>query len=395
MDGTTQVAGTFSYAYYVGSGTGGMSLGSTPPTNADTYTVVATFTSTDPDYSSGGTAQTTFTIKRAPISHTIGNDTQAYGYPANLAADLPSSFPTGVNGESLDISYSSNGDTSTAKPGTYDITGMVSNGSGLAANYCVNFTDGTLTVLGPGVAVVGTTQLWIVGGTTTNDHVQVSPVGSSTTGSTGVQVQATLNGVSTSTPYSQSFSALYIFLYGGNDNVQLANTLTIATVVSAGNGNDNIQAGNGSNAITAGNGNDNAQLGDGNNTVVLGNGNDYIQVGNGNNVIVEGAGNDNVQAGNGDNLIVGGLGKHTIHVGSGANILIDGSVNLNIGALDLLLAQWVSDPVYSPAIQMALQGAVTDNTTNPNTLQGGTGLDWFWETYAKDHVSGTGGELLN
>ena len=118
IDGTTPVAGSFSYAYYVGTGTGGMSLGSTAPTNAATYTVVATFTSSDPNYSGGGTAQTTFTISPATISYTIGNDTQAYGYPANLAADLPSSFSTGINGETLDITYSSSGDTSTATVGS-------------------------------------------------------------------------------------------------------------------------------------------------------------------------------------------------------------------------------------------------------------------------------------
>jgi hypothetical protein len=67
VDGKTPVAGSFSYAYYVGSGTSGTSLGSTALTNAGTYTVVATFTSTDADYGNG-TAQTTFTINKATPS---------------------------------------------------------------------------------------------------------------------------------------------------------------------------------------------------------------------------------------------------------------------------------------------------------------------------------------
>jgi hypothetical protein len=66
-DGTTPVAGNFSYAYYAGTGTAGTSLGATAPFNASTYTVVATFTSSDPNYT-GGTAQTTFTITQAATS---------------------------------------------------------------------------------------------------------------------------------------------------------------------------------------------------------------------------------------------------------------------------------------------------------------------------------------
>src|SRR5207249_8718876 len=60
----TTVAGSFSYAYYVGGSVSG-TPSATAPSNAGTYTVVATFTSTNSNYSSGGTAQTTFTISRA------------------------------------------------------------------------------------------------------------------------------------------------------------------------------------------------------------------------------------------------------------------------------------------------------------------------------------------
>jgi hypothetical protein len=397
IDGTTPVAGTFNYAYYAGSGTSGTSLGLTPPTNAGTYTVVATFTSSDADYASGGTAQTTFTISPAPISYTIGNDTQAYGYPANLVGDLPSSFSTGINGETLDIAYSSGGDTSTAPVGTYAITGVVSNGTGLASNYSITLTNGTLTVLGPGASVVGST-LWIVGGTTSNDNVQVSPTGSSTTGSTGVQVQATLNRVSTSTKYSQSFSMLDIFLYGGTDNVQLAPTLTLNATVSAGNGTDNVQLDGGNNTVSLGNGNDNIQAGGGSNTLTLGNGNDNVQVGNGNNVVVTGNGNDNIQAGNGDNLIAAGLGQHTVQVGNGSNILIDGGVQLTQSgdSLRQVLDDWIlygAGAANVASIRSRL--SVTYNTHYANTLHAGSALDWFWATDTQDHLNVKKTDLLN
>jgi Ca2+-binding RTX toxin-like protein len=485
-DGLTSVAGSFAYVYYVGSSASGTPL-SALPINAGTYTVVATFTSSNSNYTSGGTAQATYTISPASIIYTIGNDAQIFGYPANLAADLPSSFNTGINGETLDITYSSGGDTSVATAGIYAITGVISSGVGIASNYAVTLTNGSLTVLGSGVSVVGT-ELWIIGGPTSNDNVQVNPVGASATGSTGVHVQATLNGVNSSTTYTQSFTAINIVLYAGNDNVQLAPTLTIKAKISAGNGNDNVQldagnstatlgngndnvqAGNGNNTITAGsgndnvvlgggtnvvtlgggndnvnagngnntiiagngcdnislgygsnvvtlgggndnvnaglgnntvtlgNGNDNVSLGSGANTVMVGNGNDNINAGNGNNVISEGNGNDNISAGNGDNLIVAGLGQHNVNVGNGSNILIDGSVQLTQSGdtLGQVLADWIqygNQAANVASIRSRMH--VTFNTNHANNINAGGGLDWFWATYAADHINSNSADLRN
>jgi hypothetical protein len=267
-------------------------------------------------------------------------------------------------------------------------------------------------------------------GAISSDQVQVSAVGSSSTGSTGVKVQTSFNGVNTQTTYSQSFNAIYVYLQNGNDNVQLASTLTLSAVVTAGNGNDNIQLGQGNNVVTVGDGNDNMQAGSGNNTVTagngndqvqlgnppppppgnpapvstniitlgdgndtvhdgtsnndtvtLGNGNDSVQLGNGDNVIVEGNGNDNVQAGNGGNLIVGGLGQHTIQVGNGNDILIDGSVKLTRpgDSLRQILLDWKTNP--ATAVNQRI--TVTYNTSHPSTLTAGSGRDWFFYTYPK------------
>src|SRR6202030_1476516 len=129
---------------------------------------------------------------------------------------------------------------------------------------------------------------------------QINPIGSSNTGSTGVQIQTQLNGVKTTTNYNQVFSSVNIYVQNGNDNVQLANTLTINAVVTAGNGNDNVQLGNGNNVVLAGTGNDNIQAGNGANTVTAGAagsiGNDTVTVGNGANnaVTLLGNGNDQV-----------------------------------------------------------------------------------------------------
>ncbi|MBS0266882.1 MAG: hypothetical protein JSS02_33455 [Planctomycetes bacterium] len=97
----------------------------------------------------------TLSVKKAVVNYTIGNDSQTYGSPANLASDLGTTINTGVNGENLAIAYGSVGDTATAHVGTYDITGTVSDGSGLASDYTVNLTNGTLTV---NKAVLGNTN---------------------------------------------------------------------------------------------------------------------------------------------------------------------------------------------------------------------------------------------
>src|SRR4029077_19398208 len=78
--------------------------------------------------------------------YTIANDSQTYGTPANFATDLGTTINTGVNGQNLNIAYSSSGDTATANVGTYAISGVLSNGTGTLSDYSVTLTNGALTV---------------------------------------------------------------------------------------------------------------------------------------------------------------------------------------------------------------------------------------------------------
>ena len=64
IDGVTAVSGSFNLTYYVGTGTSGTNLGSAAPIGAGVYTVVAAFTSTDPNYSNGS-AQTNVSVTQA------------------------------------------------------------------------------------------------------------------------------------------------------------------------------------------------------------------------------------------------------------------------------------------------------------------------------------------
>jgi Ca2+-binding RTX toxin-like protein len=185
--------------------------------------------------------------------------------------------------------------------------------------------------------------------------------------------------------------------------------------VVAGNGNDHVQLGArlppappwmpspviGDNFVELGNGNDQVQVGDGDNTVIVGGGNDQIQAGDGNNVIVAGGGNDNIQAGNGDNLIVGGGGQDHIQAGNGNNILIDGSVAQSTEQIWGVLDQWIADIKAGDAASKiagdlsGLASAITYNATNANTLDAGRGFDAFFATYAGDHLNAKSGDLLN
>ena len=88
----------------------------------------------------------TLTVNKATLDYTILDDAQTYGTPADFATDLGTTIPTGIIGETLDITYSSTGDTSTAGVGAYDISAVVSNGTGLLSNYTVDLLDGILTV---------------------------------------------------------------------------------------------------------------------------------------------------------------------------------------------------------------------------------------------------------
>jgi predicted outer membrane repeat protein len=239
----------------------------------------------------------------------------------------------------------------------------------------------TLVVLPPGATLQGGV-LYLVGGNT-NDTVNIKHVGTSNTGMTGIQVQGQLNGVNFNNTYNNIPpnypipTSIYIAGFNGNDNITEENSLAIPVVAVEGNGNDNIQ------------------LGQGNNSVTVGSGNDTVTLGNGNNVVVTGNGHNTIQAGNGNNLIVGGLGNHTIQVGNARNILIDGSVTANTAALTQALADWVASGKSDAATIRTLLGTVTLNTTNANTLLAGSGLDWFFAKYAKDTLNNKPTDSLN
>jgi len=283
----------------------------------------------------------------------------------------------------------------------------------------------TEPVLAPGAYAMGTTL--VVLGANTTDAIAIVPLGRRLDGSTGLGVVGTLNGRLAAAWFVQAFTTIEVFGYGGNDGIGLAPTLTLATTIVEGGGNDTIVAGagntaialgkgndfvlmgngndtvtagdgnvtivggngsdsvtlgNGADSITLGNGNDTVSAGDGADTVTLGNGNDTTSLGNGSDVIVEGKGNDNVSAGNGPDLVVGGLGQHAIQLGNGNDILIDGSATVVKpgDSLRQILSDWNSSS--SASVNTRLK--VVYNTSHPNVLKAGSGRDWFFFKNSND-----------
>ena len=263
----------------------------------------------------------------------------------------------------------------------------------------------SITVEGPGATQFGN-ALYLIGGNT-NDQLNITPIGAHQDGSTGINVNGQLNGVNINNKAYMGITTVYVVGYGGNDNFQFAGSLTIATVVSDGNGNDQIQLDNGANNVTLGNGNDNVQPGgggtqggNGNNTITAGNGNDQIQLGNGNNVVVAGTGNDNIKAGDGKNTVmagaIGSMGNIQLQLGNGANNVVtllgngNDQVQAGNGAGDIVTITGNGNDQVKLGDGAGDMAAITDTGNGSDQVQVGNGTG--------DHVSilgnGTGNDQV-
>jgi Ca2+-binding RTX toxin-like protein len=328
---------------------------------AGTYQVTVIYSGSGAQFDLGSTsAPLTYTVNPDPTTTTLTSSTgitavgQSVTFTATVTANAPGSgTPTGAvsfyDGTTLldTINLPAGGPdqvsvtTSALAVGTHTITAVYSGDSNFVTSSSAGASE---IILGPGVAVFGT-SLYVVGADTA-DYVQINPVGTSNTGSTGLQVNSLLNNTWSSQTFSQPITDVYVFGDNGNDTIQMANTLTVNAHVTEGNGsnyiqtaggNDVITLGTGSNTIFSGNGNKTItaqdaagtssyiQLGTGTDVVSMGAGNDQVVLGAGNNTVTAGDGNDAVQAGNGNNTITLGNGNEYIHTGNGADVITVGN----------------------------------------------------------------------
>ncbi|WP_422931569.1 Ig-like domain repeat protein [Singulisphaera sp. PoT] len=371
--------GAVSLRYFLASDTTLASPLSQAPTNAGRYQVVAVF-SGNADYSSGQSAPATFAILQRATTTSIVASTpptlpgQAAAFVATVSTNLPGlAVPAGeyvqfwVDGvkAGAPVALAADGtakySTSSLAVGSHAITAVYAGDANLLTS---SSAAATQAILGAGVSVVGTT-LYITGASG-SDYAQISPTGSKSDGTTGLKVSATLNNNWISRTFLQPFTAISILGGEGNDNFQLTPSLTLATTVVQGNGNNYIQAGGGNDSFTFGTGSNqvfggngdktvtandvagassfynfgngnhvfslgqgNAQvfLGNGNNIITMQNGTDLVSVGNGDNVVTLGNGNNYIRAGNGTNVVTSGNGTDVVVLGDGANTVMLGNGN--------------------------------------------------------------------
>ncbi len=197
VDGQTPVSGHFTFAYYAGTSASGTPL-SDVPVNAGTYTVVATFTSNDPNYSSGGTVQTTFTISAAAPTLSVTDASGTY-YGSSFTA---TAMALGVDGKtpvagSFSILYytgtSASGTPLSGPPvnaGTYTVVASFKSDD---PNYANGTAQTTFTIAQAMTAFSKlTVQQIILGASTTVVSGQLT---SNTIVPIGQKVSITLNGV--------------------------------------------------------------------------------------------------------------------------------------------------------------------------------------------------------
>jgi len=95
-------------------------------------------------------------------------------------------------------------------------------------------------------------------------------------------------------------------------------------------------------------------------------------------VVVGGVGNDDIKGGAGRNVLIGGGGSNTIQAGRSGDLLVGGSTNLDNddeGLFDLL-ERWNSDASFAERVDDAIDRLTVDHDPlGTNTIHGGAGHD--------------------
>jgi uncharacterized repeat protein (TIGR01451 family) len=193
---------------------------------------------------------------------------------------------------------------------------LVATSPGLSAATSSPFT---VTGLASGLTVNGDV-LYVVGGAGYN-WVQINPTGAATDGSTGISVQATLNGQYVAQNFGPGLTTVRLYLHGSGSSVQMTPSLTLGAYISVGSGYNDIQTSNGNETILTGDGGGYITAGDGNDIIRTGNGYNVVQVSNGNDVISVGDQGSSIEAGNGNDLVLAGNGYNYVQLGNGNNVV--------------------------------------------------------------------------
>jgi hypothetical protein len=160
-----------------------------------------------------------------------------------------------------------------------------------------------------------------------DDLIDLNGIGTATSVSLGAGNVLTVSGAS-SGPITLQLDAgqgFDGFVFQVSTDGAGGTEVSLAKVISGGNGNSNLTGTAGNDVISGGNGNDSINSGDGNDSLSGGNGNDILVAGNGNDRLSGGNGDDTLTVGNGNNVLDGGNGNDIFHVGTGDNSLTGGN----------------------------------------------------------------------
>jgi phospholipase C len=212
--------------------------------------------------------------------------------------------------------------------------------------------------LQPDAVNVGLNTL-IVQGTEKSDHITLRE------DSTG-ELEVKIDTIHFDHFYAASLiNRIEIYGQGGNDHIVVDPSVTLPTLILAGDGNNHITGGGG-------------------NTVVVG-----------------GKGTNDIKGGSGINLLVGGSGVAHLDGGPGQSILIAGTTayGQNVEALLALEKEWASTDslavryadltagVGSKGNQFALNAQTVFANGRHSSLDGDSGMDWFFANPLADHLS--------
>jgi Ca2+-binding RTX toxin-like protein len=180
-------------------------------------------------------------------------------------------------------------------------------------------------------------------------------------------------------------------------------------ILAGGAGDDNITGGTGNDQLFGGDGSDQLFGGDGDDILHGGNGSDHLYGEVNNDIVYGDAGDDTLYGGVGDDILLGGDGNDALLGDDGNDILVGDAGNDGLSGLagnDLLIggytiydndpvslraiqAEWISNDLYATrtqhladesfAFHLESNETVFDDSV-PDTLTGGDGQDWFFET---------------
>ena len=192
----------------------------------------------------------------------------------------------------------------------------------------------------------------------------------------------------------------------GADQNNIIST-SVADLIHARAGDDNIDSRDGADTVYGGDGNDTIAGGSGADSLLGGDHADLITGGNGNDTIRGGSGNDTMNGNNSDDRVYGDDGADWVFGGNGDDSLFGGNGNdwlrgdagedfLYAGTGDDLLQGGADDDyLYGDLGDDTLYGNTGDDVLNGNagndTLRGGDGNDTLWGNSGEDSIDGGDG----